>query len=71
MVEGVEYISTKQDIASLVLGATHFFDMLNFFRMEKKAPPPASTDSCRECTAIDTLGSRHLGGWLMSHELLF
>ncbi len=36
VVEGVEYISTKLGVVTLVLGAMHFFNMFNFSRMRKK-----------------------------------
>ena len=46
-VEGVEYISTKLGIVTLVLGGMHFFNMFNFSRMRKKGlahrPPPILT----------------------------
>ena len=37
IVEGVEYISTKVGIVTLVLGFMHFFNMFNFSRMRRKA----------------------------------
>jgi hypothetical protein len=44
IVQGVEYISTKLGIVTLVLGGMHFFNMFNFSRMRKKGsaprPPP-------------------------------
>ena len=43
LVEGVEYISTKLGIVTLVLGLMHFFNMFNFSRMRRKGlalPPP-------------------------------
>ncbi len=47
LIEGVEYISTKLGIVTLVLGGMHFFNMFNFSRMRKKGltprpPPPLS-----------------------------
>ena len=36
IVEGVEYISTKVGIVTLVLGFMHFFNMFNFSRMRKR-----------------------------------
>ncbi|MBL9136502.1 MAG: hypothetical protein JNK85_11565 [Verrucomicrobiales bacterium] len=36
LVQGIEYISTKLGIVTLVLGGMHFFNMFNFARMRKR-----------------------------------
>ena len=42
LIEAIEYISTKEGVVLLVLGALHFFNMFNISKMRKKAQAKAT-----------------------------
>jgi len=42
LIEAIEYISTKEGVVLLVLGALHFFNMFNISKMRKKAQAKAN-----------------------------